>query len=126
MAVAAEFSSELDSEYLNQAVNQAVVRQALSTERSMPESVRASRISYLKRRLLTSELLEELCSTIAQPPDDNLHQRISKRRLALQAYVGRYLLCAVISQPGIVYTIEIDPADGQLVHWEWQTICQSR
>ena len=43
-----------------------------------------------------------------------------RRSAALSPFLGRTLVCVLIRMPGVSYTIEIDPVDERVVHWEWQ------
>ena len=51
--------------------------------------------------------------------DDALSPTMQQRLDVLSAYLGRTLICVLIRLPGVAYTIEIDPEEDRLVHWEW-------
>ena len=56
------------------------------------------------------------------PQSDNSEylERLRIRREALFANKDSVLICALIRLPGVVYTVEINPRDESIVHWEWQ------
>ena len=97
-----------------------LIRKILMAHADIPEGVASSRITYFQFRLLTSELLFEICTQHPLPNlEDEWSKRLQSRKVALQAFIGCELLCAVIPQPGALYTVEIEPVTCQVVHWEW-------
>ena len=100
-----------------------LIRKILLAHNEIPDAVGTSRITYLEFRLLTSALLFEICTQHPLPGlEDEWSKRLQRRKAALQSYVGRELLCAVVPQPGALYTVEIEPVDCEVVHWEWYSV----
>ena len=101
-----------------------LIRKILLAHPEIPESVGTSRITYLEFRPLSSVLLFEICTQHPLPGlEDDWSRRLQRRKGALQDYVGNELLCAVIPQPGALYTVEIEPIACEVVHWEWYPVC---
>ncbi len=100
-----------------------LIRKILLAHKEIPDAVGTSRITYLAFRLLTSALLFEVCTQHPLPGlEDEWSKRLQRRKVALQSHVGKELLCAVIPQPGAMYTVEIEPVRCEVVHWEWYSV----
>ena len=50
---------------------------------------------------------------------DSLSPTMQRRLDVLSSYLDQTLICVMIRLPGVAYTIEIDPKEDRLVHWEW-------
>ena len=106
---------------------EALIRKILLAHSEIPEAIGASRISYFEFRPLTSALLFDLCTQHPLPGlEDEWSKRLQRRKFALQAFLGCELLCAVIPQPGALYTIEIETVTCQIAHWEWYPVAAAR
>ena len=97
-----------------------LIRKILLAHADIPNAVGESRITYFEFRVLSSEVLFDICTQHPIPGhEDEWATRLQRRKLALHKHVGSELLCAVIPQPGALYTVEIEPVTCKIVHWEW-------
>ncbi|MEM9208988.1 MAG: hypothetical protein AAGA61_07070 [Pseudomonadota bacterium] len=104
-----------------------LIRKILLGNNEIPDAVGRSRITYFEFRLLSSALLFDICTQHPLPGlEDEWSKRLQRRKAALQVALGRELLCAVIPQPGALYTVEIDPVTCRVVHWEWYPVATPR
>ncbi len=88
----------------------------------IPEAVTQARIAFVDERLVDESLLCGITQHIGPgAPDEAQAARLERRRAAISPFVGRHLVCVLITLPGVRYTIEIDPSDERVVHWEYQT-----
>ena len=87
----------------------------------LPELVRFTQFTRVDERRLTKKLLTTL---LTQPPPQNCQGdwelRLQERRESLIQHQGKVLHCVFIGLPGTHYTIEVDLAAREVVHWEWQ------
>ncbi|MCH9695769.1 MAG: hypothetical protein K0U72_14735 [Gammaproteobacteria bacterium] len=98
------------------------IRSILSRS-DLPLEVRSAAIHYQAERLMDPQLLRFLTvGDQGQPDSGQQSPRLEKRRAALSKHLGSYLMCLTIRLPGVLYTIEIDPAASTIVHWEWQAM----
>ncbi len=87
----------------------------------LPDAVRSAPITYSSERLIDEALIDSVTACPEDMIDNEQYlQQLSVRRAALSRFKGRRLLCAVVRLPGVLYTLEIDPIDHVVVHWEWQ------
>ncbi len=87
----------------------------------IPPQVRAAEFTRADERVLDESLLEFLTRLQPHGPDDDARAAAMRRRAeALAPYVGHTLVCVLITLPGVRYTIEVDPVEERVVHWEWQ------
>ncbi|MEM9493161.1 MAG: hypothetical protein AAGC55_28690 [Myxococcota bacterium] len=106
---------------------EALIRKILLGNNEIPDAVGRSRITYFEFRLLSSALLFDICTQHPLPGlEDEWSKRLQRRKAALQVALGRELLCAVVPQPGALYTVEIDPVTCRVVHWEWYPVATPR
>lgn len=104
-----------------------LIRTAIRRNRKLPPQLARATISYRVTRIMTRALLQELCASHTVPlNEDHPSDRLLSRRRHLRRFLGKQLLCAVIPQPGVLYTVEIDPNQGELVHWEWLPLTSPR
>ena len=95
--------------------------EAILHRSNLPKGVRHAAVTQVFERLMDAEEIARLTEP-HQPQSDNseYRERLRIRREALSAYEGSVLVCALIRLPGVVYTVEINPRDETIVHWEWQ------
>ena len=87
----------------------------------IPIQVRAAKVAYADDRVLDGSLFQRITQNCGRSAGDELQTVIVQRRIdALTPFIGRRLVCLVITLPGVSYTIEIDPSDERIIHWEWQ------
>jgi hypothetical protein len=88
---------------------------------NLPKDVRPAAITQVFERLMDAEEIARLTEP-HQPLTDNSEylERLRIRRVALSSNRDSVLVCALIRLPGVVYTVEINPRDESIVHWEWQ------
>ncbi len=87
----------------------------------IPEPVSEAKFARVNERLFDEslfKLLTEQCAVYAN--SDAEVAAIQRRANALAPYIGRNLVCVLVTLPGVCYTIEIDESDESVVHWEWQ------
>lgn len=87
----------------------------------LPAPVKNANPSLIEERLIDESLLSQLTnsSSLEKISDESLI-RFRKRQKALSPYLDSILICVFIRVPGGHYTIEINPVDKSVVHWEWQ------
>lgn len=88
----------------------------------IPVTAREADVAHVEDRLFDESLFRKITENqqtdvAGHSPDDSVQRRIE----SLRPFIGRRLVCMVIRLPGVRYTIEIDPAEERIVHWEWQT-----
>lgn len=97
------------------------IRSLIMSCSDLPLQVREAEIARVDERLLDDSLFRILSEDKTADADDQAAQvRVQRRMQALSPYLGRKLICVSIRLPGVGYTIEIDPVDERIVHWEWQ------
>lgn len=75
----------------------------------------------MSERLLDSDLFNNIVSQPRNPAaDKDWADRLQRRRDTLRPHIGKVLSCVFIRLPGVHYTIEVDVATKDVVHWEWQ------
>lgn len=98
------------------------LRALMRTCPEIPEPVTRARIAFVNERLVDESLLRGITEHLGPgAPDEAQAARLERRRAAISPFVGRRLVCVLITLPGVRYTIEIDPSDERIVHWECQT-----
>ncbi len=88
---------------------------------NLPKEVRKAAISQVFERLMDAAEIARL--TAPHPPQSDNSEYLERLRIRLEALIANkdsVLICALIRLPGVVYTIEINPRDESIVHWEWQ------
>lgn len=99
------------------------VSRVIETCDELPDAVRTATFSRIDGRFLDKRLFRILISqTPVKGAEDGWSTRIWEREKALMPHIGRFLMCVLIRLPGVHYTIEIDPEQRCIVHWEWQTV----
>ena len=87
----------------------------------IPPQVRAAEFTRADERVLDESLLQFLTQLQPQGPSDDARGAAMRRRAeSLSPYLGHTLVCVLITLPGVRYTIEVDPVEERVVHWEWQ------
>ena len=87
-----------------------------------PSEVSESDFARVDKRKIDESLLKLLTEHSDPNCSDQALAAATQRRFeALSPYLDRTLICVLIKLPGVTYTIEIDPVDDCIVHWEWQT-----
>lgn len=88
----------------------------------IPAQVRAANFARLDERVLDDALFRFLTEHHPAGPSDEARTAAMRRRAEdLAPYRGRKLVCVLITLPGVRYTIEVDPEEECVVHWEWQS-----
>ena len=90
---------------------------------NLPQFIKISPISQLFEHLIDASEISRL-TELGPNEKDNAEriERLRIRREALKKYQGSSLICALIRLPGVLYTIEIDPVNWSIVHWESQQV----
>lgn len=87
----------------------------------IPKQAREADVAHVEDRLLDDSLFRKITENPGQGETDELQAISVQRRIeSLTPFIGRRLVCMAIRLPGVRYTIEIDPIDERIVHWEWQ------
>ena len=88
---------------------------------NLPQIVRTSPVSQMFERLIDANEISRL-TELGPNEKDNAEriERLRIRREALTKHLGSSLTCVLVRLPGVLYTIEIDPINWSIVHWEWQ------
>lgn len=87
----------------------------------IPPQVRKAELARVDERVLDDSLFRFLTQHVPPGSDDTARSAAIQRRAeALSPYLGRTLVCVLITLPGVRYTIEVDPDEERVVHWEWQ------
>lgn len=91
------------------------------TSMQLPDFVRHAERRQIIERILDARLFRAL---ITQKPTGvsgkDWDERLKRRRIALQPYLGMRLACVFVRLPGVHYTIEVDVKSGEVAYWEWQ------
>ena len=97
------------------------IQEILESCPRLPVCLIGARIAHIEERVIDESLLSRLTnsSSFEEINDESLF-RFRKRQKALSPYLDSILICVFIRVPGGHYTIEIDPVDRSVVHWEWQ------
>ena len=97
------------------------LRDIIDECKDIPPQVRAAELTRVDERVLDDSLFRFLTQHHAQGPIDDARAAAMRRRAeSLSPYLDRSLVCVLITLPGVRYTIEIDPEEERVVHWEWQ------
>ena len=87
----------------------------------IPSEISEVKFARVDERKIDELLLRKLTEHCESDSSDDAAISTRKRRSeALSPYLDRTLICVSIVLPGVRYTIEIDPADDRVIHWEWQ------
>ncbi len=99
------------------------LREIILETSKIPEAVAVSEFTRVDERVFDDALFRILTDRHPGASIAATSPRIIERRAdALYPYVGRTLTCILISLPGVRYTVEIDPLDKKVVHWEWHPV----
>lgn len=89
----------------------------------IPESAATAEFARVDERTFDDALFRILTDRHPAASIAAAGQRIIERRSeALHPYIGRSLVCVLISLPGVRYTVEIDPIENRVIHWEWHPV----
>ena len=114
-----QLASEFPSDYF--AIEPVDLRTIVQDCPELPCEVKIAEFTYVEKRLIDETLIHRLSSyqaTDSDPSDSAI--RLRRRGEALLSFLGKDLICVFIRMPGVQYTIEIDPEQRSIVHWEWQ------
>lgn len=96
------------------------IRAILSAAEFLPAAVAKAPINRIADRVLLAGELAQLLN----PPDgcrgEDWRSRRMNRQKSLTPFIGQRLVCVHIRVPGAGYTLEIDPRNARIAHWEWQ------
>lgn len=113
---------EIDGEAASATSQTGKLRALIRQCPEIPEPVTRARIAFVKERLIDESVVRGITEHFGPgAPDEAQASRLARRREAISPYLGRRLVCVLITLPGVRYTIEIDPSDERIVHWECQT-----
>ncbi|NOX68820.1 MAG: hypothetical protein GXP15_06520 [Gammaproteobacteria bacterium] len=88
----------------------------------IPIQAREADVAHVEDRLFDDSLFRKITENTGQGVTEGSEADSMQRRVeSLAPFIGRRLVCMVIRLPGVRYTIEIDPMEERIVHWEWQT-----
>ncbi len=88
---------------------------------AIPAEISEAKFSRVVERKIDERLLRYLTENgDHECGDEELPPETQRRLQALSPYLDRTLICILIRLPGVNYTIEIDPTNDRIVHWEWQ------
>ena len=90
---------------------------------NLPHFVKTLPISQLFERFMDANEILRL-TELGFNEKDNAEriERLRIRREALRKHQGSTLTCVLIRLAGVLYTIEIDPVNWSIVHWESQQV----
>ncbi len=89
----------------------------------IPAKISEAKFARVDERKIDESLLRLLTEHCESENHDEAIATARKRRFeALSPYLDVTLICILIVLPGVRYTIEIDPVDDRIVHWEWQAV----
>jgi len=81
----------------------------------IPAEICEAQFTRVIERKIDRPLLQLFTEDGQDPSCPTMQHRID----VLSSYLDRTLICVLIRLPGVAYTIEIDPEEDRLVHWEW-------
>jgi len=97
------------------------LRQIIRRLGEIPEVVRQVSFTQIIRRIFcASSFAMAISQKKLHGSDEDWEYRLQRRSASLSPYVGKHLICVFIRLPGVHYTIEVDPGERRVVHWEWQ------
>ena len=99
--------------------NEEYLRSIMAASGTLPPTVVAAGFSKIYDRILDNQTIASLTNPSSYAQED-ADQRCRQRKKALIPYGGKRLICVVVSLPGIIYTVEIDPCLRKVIHWECQ------
>lgn len=113
-SLAENFELEFDCEELDP-------REIVHRCKYLPDKVRRAELTHIEKRVVDKALIAELTNPESlENQNEESIDRLRNRRKALISYLGSTLVCVFVRLPGCHYTIEIDPVDRSVIHWEWQ------
>ena len=102
-------------------IDELALRNIINLIRELPSAVPQEPFAYVDRRVLSTSILESLTTQRkTQGSDADWAQTLQRRSTNLMPFIGQYLICVLIRLPGVHYTIEVEPCESRVVHWEWQ------
>ena len=82
----------------------------------IPADVGEARFARVDERRIDKSLLQFLKEKNEETDSVTMQRRFE----ILSTYLDRSLICVLIRLPGVCYTIEVDPEEDCIVHWEWR------
>lgn len=103
-------------------LNEPELRDIVAQCGGLPDAVLQVQFTHVDGRLFDDYAFAVATSQLkTQGSDEDWAVRLQRRSTSLTPYIGKYLICVFVRLPGIHYTIEVDPDERRIVHWEWQT-----
>lgn len=103
-------------------LNDRELREIISQVGELPNAVQQLQFTQTFRRVFDASTFAAATSQQkTSGTDDEWALRLQRRGTSLTPYIGQYLICVLIRLPGVYYTIEVDPGERRVVHWEWQS-----
>ena len=93
------------------------LRSFLATCRTLPSLAIVAGSPKIFDRILDDRSFAAVTDFTSCPQQD-ADARCELRKRILAPYVGQRLICVLINLPGVTYTVEVDPVQGKVVHWE--------
>ena len=119
-AVASAVKHPVHPSYVGE-INELALPNIINQVSELPIAVTQAPFAYVDRRVLSTSLLESLMSQHkTQGSDADWAQTLQRRSTNLTPFIGQYLICVLIRLPGVHYTIEVEPCESRVAHWEWQ------
>jgi hypothetical protein len=91
----------------------------MAASSQLPATVIAAAFTKVYGRVLDDRTIAVITDPSSSAQED-ADQRCQLRKKTLVPYKGRRLICVLISLPGVIYTVEIDPFLHRVIHWEFQ------
>lgn len=91
------------------------LRDLISKCPDIPAEISQAKFARVIEREIDRRFLELFTENEQEPMSPTMQRRLD----VLSSYLGQTLICVMIRLPGVAYTIEIDPEQDRLVHWEW-------
>jgi len=102
-------------------LNEPELRDIIAQFGELPDAVLQVQFTHINGRQFDDYAFAvATCQLKTQGSDEDWVIRLQRRSTSLTPYIGKYLICVFVRLPGIHYTIEIDPHERRVVHWEWQ------
>ena len=95
------------------------LRSVMAASSKLPSTVVAAAFTKVYDRVLDDETIAVITDPSSNPKED-ADQRCKLRKKTLVPHIGKRLICVLISLPGVIYTVEIDPYLHRVIHWEFQ------
>ncbi len=99
------------------------LRTIIEKSTDLPAEVLSADFSHIHDRILDQKIISRLIKPSTSKTEiGDWSKRCHRRKEALMRYLDQRIVCVCIRLPGVVYTIEIDPAAEKIIHWEWQSV----